>query len=105
MDSSRIKQVNALIQSKLSPIIQEYSGDEIITITRVDTTSDLAHTKIHLGVLKDDERIIEYLNSKSKEIRSDLARSIKLRATPMIHFVIDLNESYAEKIDDLFKKI
>jgi ribosome-binding factor A len=105
MDSSRIKQVNALVQAKLSPIVQEYVNDHMVTITRVETSSDLWHTKVNISVLGDDQNVVDQLNYKAKDIRSELAREIKLRCTPMIHFVLDLNEKYAEKMDKIFKKI
>ena len=105
MNDSRIKQVNALIQSKLSVVIQDYIDDEIVSVTRVDTSSDLTHSKIHISVLTDNADVVTLLNRNSKDIRKELSSSLKLRATPMLHFVLDLNENYAENIDKLIKNI
>ncbi|MFA7243724.1 MAG: ribosome-binding factor A [Patescibacteria group bacterium] len=105
MDSSRIKQVNALILSKLSFSILDYIGGNIASIVRVDTSSDLSSSKIYISVLNDDQKIVDQLNFHAKEIRKDLAGKIKLRIIPNFRFILDLNESYAEKVDNLFKKL
>lgn len=97
-------QVNSLISAKLSFIVLDYVEGNIASIVRVDTASDLSHSKIYVSVIEDDEKIVEKLNFEAKNIRKDLAQELKLRIVPNLHFILDLNESYAEKIDELFKK-
>lgn len=105
MDSSRIKQINELIKQKLSFILNDHFPDEIFSITEVKTSPDLSFSKVFVSLLPGASDIISKMNNKSSELRSELSQQIKVRHIPKIQFVIDDTEAYAEKIDNLFKKI
>ncbi len=83
----------------------DYTPGDIASIVRVETSADLSHAKIFISVISDDEKVVDRLNAQSRAIRKDLASQIELRVIPNLHFILDLNESYADKMDELFKKI
>ena len=63
----------------------------MISITAVDTTSDLSHAKVYLSVydLKSQSELVKGLKSASGHLRYELGRALKLRHTPELKFVLD----------------
>ena len=80
----------------------------LISIMKVETTSDFSFSKIFVSVLGDNEkktRIVKKLNDNKKTIRYDLAHQLKMRNVPELSFIVDEVEEKAEKILKLFKQI
>ena len=62
------------------------------SVVSVEVTPDLKFAKVYVSVLGDEmdrENTREGLASASSHIRSQLAKSLNLRNTPELHFVID----------------
>lgn len=106
--------INGEVQKELSRIIQYEIKDPRIhsmtSVTQVMVTSDLKECKAYISVLGDEqarEETLAGLQSASGYIRRELARSINLRNTPEITFVMDNSIEYAinmsKKIDDVLK--
>ena len=81
------------------------------SVVSVDVTPDLKFAKVFVSVLgndEDKEKTRKGLTSASSHIRSLLAKSLNLRNTPELTFVIDDSIEYgvsmSKKIDDLMKK-
>ncbi len=78
--SKRIPQVNQLIKKELSQIIQreiDFSPDVLVTLTRVDTSSDLMEAKIYISVLQEEkEKIlanVDFLSMMVHDIKAPIA--------------------------------
>ncbi len=106
--------INGEVQKELSRIIQYEIKDPRIhsmtSVTQVMVTSDLKECKAYISVLGDEkarEETLAGLQSASGYIRRELARSINLRNTPEITFIMDNSIEYAinmsKKIDDVLK--
>lgn len=106
-DSSRSRRVAEQIQRELADLIQLDLKDPrvgMITLTGVDVTSDYSHAKIYFSLLGDQERLkqaLEGLNSASGYLRSQVARRMKLRIMPVLHFVHDPSIEEGMRIDTL----
>jgi len=106
-DSSRSRRVAEQIQRELADLIQLDLKDPrvgMITLTGVDVTSDYSHAKIYFSLLGDQERLkqaLEGLNSASGYLRSQVARRMKLRIMPALHFVHDPSIEEGMRIDTL----
>ena len=81
------------------------------SVTDVIVTPDLKFCKAFISVLGDEESArstFEGLNSASGYIRRELARSINLRNTPELIFVMDNSIEYgitmSKKIDEVIGK-
>ena len=63
----------------------------MVTVTHVDTTSDLRYAKVFVSVLdKTQEKdVIKGLKSASGYLRRELGAAVKLRYTPELQFVAD----------------
>lgn len=110
--SHKNQRVNGEVQRELSRIINMEIKDPRIcpmtSVTDVIVTPDLKYCKAFISVLGDEEAgkaTIEGLKSATGYIRRELARSINLRNTPEITFVLDNSIEYgiqmSKKIDEI----
>ena len=109
------ERINGEVQRELSRIISMEIKDPRInpmtSVTSVIVTPDLKYCKAFISVLGDDESAEETLaglNSANGYIRRELARSINLRNTPELTFVMDQSIAYgiemSKKIDDIMNQ-
>ncbi len=99
--SIKSTRVNAEVQKELSRIISQEIKDPRIapftSVTEVDVTPDLKYCKAYISVLGDDKAVADTqagLNSAVGYVRRELARSINLRNTPEITFVMSQSIAY-----------
>lgn len=114
-NSIKYSRMNGEVQKELSKIISRDIKDPRIhpmtSVVSVDVTPDLKFAKVFVSVLgndEDKEKTRKGLTSASSHIRSLLAKSLNLRNTPELTFVIDDSIEYgvsmSKKIDDLMRK-
>lgn len=96
MPSNRIGRINEEIQRELSQQIRRLKDPRVsqvgmVSVTHVDTTSDLRCAKIYISVLdKDREKdALKGLKSASGFLRRELGQALRLRYTPELQFVGD----------------
>jgi len=93
--SKSILRVNEDIQRELSALLRDIKDPRInqgmISITAVDTSSDLSQAKVYLSVydLKSRADFIKGLKSASGHLRYELGRALNLRHTPLLQFELD----------------
>ena len=110
MASIRIERLNHTFQQEISMILMLEVKDEdikFVTVTGVDTTSDLSFAKVYYTVLDESkkEKTKEALEKAAPFIRTKLAERIEIRHTPELKFIYDTSIAYGEHIDDLIDKI
>ena len=114
-NSIKNTRINGEVQKELSNLIRTELKDPRInimtTIVAVDVAPDLKHAKIYISVLGDEEscqNTIKGLKNAAPFLRSQLAKSINLRNTPMLTFILDQSIEYgvtmSRKIDEVVKK-
>jgi len=106
----RIQRVNQLIKKELSQIIlreSDFPKNILVTVTRVDTSRNLIHTKIYISVMpeKETQQILESLNQKIYDIQQQLNKRLKMRPMPKINFVMERETAKAGKIEELLEEI
>ncbi|WP_297290164.1 30S ribosome-binding factor RbfA [uncultured Flavonifractor sp.] len=94
MASNRIGRINEEIQRELSALIRTVKDPRVhglVSITGVDTTSDLRYSKIYVSVLdkSDVSEVVKGLKSAGGYLRRELGAALKLRYTPELQFVAD----------------
>ena len=110
--SHKNQRVNVEVQRELSRIISMDIKDPRInpttSVTDVIVTPDLKYCKVYISVLGDEQSgkdTIEGLKSATGYIRRELARSVNLRNTPELTFVLDNSIEYgiamSKKIDEI----
>lgn len=114
-NSIKNTRINGEVQRELSTLINRELKDPRInpmtTIVAVDVAPDLKHAKIYISVLGDDQSCkdtIAGLKSAAPFLRSQLAKSVNLRNTPELTFVLDQSIEYgvnmSRLIDEVVKK-
>ncbi|MCI6654321.1 MAG: 30S ribosome-binding factor RbfA [Clostridium sp.] len=114
-NSIKYSRMNGEVQREISKIIARDIKDPRInpmtSVVSVDVTPDLKYAKVFVSVLGNDEekeKTRRGLVSASSHIRSLLAKSLNLRNTPELTFLIDDSIEYginmSKKIDELIEK-
>lgn len=110
MASIKIERLNHAFQEQISIILMREIKDEdikFVTITGVDTTSDLSFAKVYYTVLdeKKKDKTKEALMKAAPFIRSKLAERVDIRHTPELKFIYDTSISYGEHIEKIIEEI
>lgn len=112
METNRQKKIGALIQADITDILQgevrkNAIKNLIITVSKVNVTSDLSIAKVHLSIFPSENgpELLKAIQSNTPMIKHDLAQRVKnqLRKVPNLHFYIDDSLDYIEKIDYALK--
>ena len=102
---ARTERIGQQIQREIAELIRLEVNDprvKLVTITGVDVAGDYSHAKIFFTRL--DGRQIDAqqgLERAAGFLRSRLARSIKLRIMPQLHFVYDASVERGSHLSQL----
>lgn len=110
MANIKIERLNHTFQEEISMIIMTEIKDEdikFVTITGVDTTSDLSYAKVYFTVLDETkkETTLEALTGAASFIRSKLAERVEIRHTPELKFIYDTSIEYGNHIEEIIDSI
>ena len=115
-NSIKNTRINGEVMKELSMIIHNEIKDPRIhpmtSVTSVEVAPDLKTCKAYISVLGDEDaqhNTLAGLKSAEGYIRRELARTVNLRNTPEIRFVLDQSIAYgismSKLIDDVVKDI
>lgn len=108
---TRLGRINEELKKEISHVISfELKNSEVtglVSVTKVDITPDLKYAKVYVSLLnsKSTTKTLNGLKKSEKFIRSQIARTINLRVTPELVFVLDDSIEYGERIDNILKEI
>ena len=111
MASNRINRTNDDIQRVLSNILRSIKDPRInqglISITRVEATSDLSYAKVFVSVFGelDEKEFKKGLKSASGFIRRELSNTLSLRHTPELIFELDRSIQHGNHINEIISKL
>ena len=95
MANNRIGRINEEIQRELSALLRTVKDPRLqgglLTITHVDTTSDLRWCKVYVSALDKSQEtdMLKGLKSAAGYLRRELGASLQLRYTPQLEFIAD----------------
>lgn len=107
----RQKKLNQLLLEELSEIIENEMRDPrlvAVTVTRVETSRDLRHIRIHFSVRggpQEREEALAALKGASGFLRQSLAEDLSLQYVPEISFRIDDSPLHSMRIEKLLDQI
>ena len=110
-NSVKNTRINGEVQRELSNIIRELKDPRVgimTSVTAVEVTPDLKYCKAYISVLGDDETKAETLaglKSAAGFIRRELARTVNLRNTPEIKFIMDESIEYGMRMSKLIDDV
>jgi ribosome-binding factor A len=110
---SRSDRLNAEFQKEIYDIISRRLKNPFVTdmfsVLAVETSRDLSHAKVYISIYSKNEEkktaTFEAIKADAKKIRYELAKVIRARTVPELHFFLDSSMEYGDKMDKLFKAI
>lgn len=110
MASNRIGRINEEIQRELSELLRTLKDPRVqamISITQVETTSDLRYAKVYISVLEKNKTkdVLKGLKSAGGYLRREIGNRLQLRYTPELVFEQDDSIEYGAHIFDLISKL
>ena len=102
----------SLIQKEIAILLQKQIREEglnklLISVTKVNITSDLSIARIYLSIYPSSQakKVLESIQKNSFKIKHNLALILKnqIRKIPNINFFIDDSLDYIENIDNALK--
>jgi ribosome-binding factor A len=107
MASDRMRRVNEAVREVLSGRIAEGLNDPrigFVTVTAVDTSSDLRHARVYVSVLGDEAARTETLaglDSAHGLLQSVIGHELRMKRTPTLQFVFDHSIDRGMRISEL----
>lgn len=107
--SIRTERVASVLKEDLGRILLNYQKGNIITITSVNMTPDLAIARVNLSIMDtsgNEAIVFAHLQEKIPHIRAELAQLIRhqVRKIPEIQLFMDESAEYAERMEKLFRE-
>ena len=107
MAGERMRRVNEAVREVLSARIAEGLKDPrigFVTVTAVETSTDLRHARVYVSVLgPESERrdTLAGLGSSHGVLQAVIARELRLKRTPTLEFVYDESIERGMRIAEL----
>jgi len=107
METNRQKKIAGVLQKDLVDVLQNAAREGmkgvIISVTKVNVTTDLSDAKVYLSIFPSDKKgeLIKGIQSNTSLIRNELAQRTRnqLRRMPELAFFLDDSLDYIEDID------
>ncbi len=109
--SSRMKKINEEVFRHLAVLIRQVKDPRLqnimLSVLSCDVTNDLRWCRVYVSILGDyDEKEVKQgLKSASGFLRSELAKSVRLRYTPELLFIIDDHIAYGAHISEILNRL
>ena len=111
MSTNRIGRINEEIQRELSAALRNLKDPRVqktmVSVTRVETTSDLRYAKVYVSMLDKDasKEVLKGLKSSGGYLRRILGQNLQLRYTPELVWEEDHSITYGARILDILSTL
>ena len=111
MPSNRIGRINDEIRRELSELLRSVKDPRVsgamLTITHVDTTTDLRYARVYVTALDrtGEKDLMKGLKSASGFLRRELGHRLDLRYTPELQFLPDDSIAHSAHILDMLHHV
>lgn len=97
MTTQRLVRINQLLQQEIAEQLYRIVNDEsfdmsAVTVTRVDTTSDLRQAHVYVSIRGDEAtqtKMLRQLVSHRHEVQAAIAKHVVMKYTPQVSFQLD----------------
>jgi len=106
----RTDRVSAQLRRELGTLVREAVAEHglpSVSVSDVEVTRDMAHAKVFVTALQPERaaEAVKGLKAVAPEVRYRLARAVKLRHVPELHFRYDDSVDRGERIDNLLRDL
>lgn len=110
MSSDRMRRVNEASREVLSSAITSELKDPrvgFVTVTAVDTSSDLRHARVFVSVFGNPgerRRTLQALDNARGYLQRRLGGELHIKHTPLLEFVYDDSAERSQRINELLSE-
>ena len=110
MKADRLRRVDEAMREVLSEEVTKEIKDQrvgFVTVTAVDSASDLRHAKVYISVLGDDgvrRRSLDGLRSAHGFLQRRVADELRIKHTPTLEFLYDDSLDRGLRIEALLQR-
>ena len=109
MGQDRLTRVNELLKREIASVLyREMAGTEFaieeVTITRVETASNLRNARVYVSIRGTDEeaeRILRELRHHRAHLQNLVHRDVILKYTPVLQFIRDTSVALGDHVLDV----
>ena len=107
---ARTDKLDSILMREISSIILQDINDPKLgfpTVTEVDVAPDLNTAKVYVSFLGKNYKKrdgLEVLRKAKGHIKSELAKRVRMRKIPDLHFFVDDTLDKAERIEEILSK-
>ena len=106
----RTDRVSAQLRRELGTLVREAVSEHglpSVSVSDVEVTRDMAHAKVFVTALQSEraDEAMKGLKAVTHEIRFRLAKAVKMRHVPELHFEYDDSVDRGERIDNLLRDL
>jgi ribosome-binding factor A len=106
----RTDRIEAELRRALGALVRDAVAEHglpSVSVSDVEVSRDMAHAKVFVTALQPERAkdAMHGLKAAAGEIRFRLARAVKLRHVPELHFHYDDSVDRGERIDNLLREI
>lgn len=112
MKKNRINRINSLLKEVIFDVIQKEVRNPhvnlFVSVTRVETSTDLSHAKVYVSLIGTDEeknKVLAALQSAAGFIAVNASHQVELRHFPNLTFRIDTAAEEHMKIQKILSDI
>lgn len=112
MKKNRIDRINSLLREVISDVIQKQVKNphvnRFVSVTRVDTSTDLYHAKVYISLIGTDvekQNVLHALESAAGFIAVQASHQVEMRHFPTLSFKLDNSADEHFKIEQLLSDI
>ena len=112
MKPQRVSRVNSLLKEVIYEVIHEDVRNPhintFVTVTKVETSSDLHHAKVYISMIATDaekEKVLHALESAAGFIAVQASKKVQLRYFPQLSFKIDHSADEHMRIEKILGQI
>ena len=107
---NRAEKINSLLRDEISKILLRdfaFSPEILVTLTRVDTSSNLVEAKVFISVYPEEKSagIINALQKSVYDVQYKINRTLRQRPIPKIKFVKEYQISKAGRVEELLARV
>jgi len=105
----RVERVAATMRKLLAGALGELArehGLALVAITEIDVAPDLRQATVFVSVYADATRqraFRDVLERRARALHAELARSMRTRHVPVLHFELDASLAHGARIDELLR--
>jgi ribosome-binding factor A len=106
----RTDRIAAQLRRELGTLVREAVAEHglpSVSVSDVEVSRDVAHAKVFVTALEPERAVeaVKGLRAVAHEVRFRLARAVKLRHVPELHFHYDDSVDRGERIDQLLRDL